>query len=148
MRRRRRVVEKKQILCEIQTQKGGWECLIQHLESIHQFLIDGNYCSGRSGRITCIICSHADKARPYFTSCFLSHTQKCFCVRRLWLSWRLFFSFWENILPLSWRDSVDGRRFCQQTFCHFYLICRVKCDTWWLSTFVRQFRAAKSHLKS
>lgn len=31
------------------TQREGWECLIQHLESIHQFLIDGNYCCGRNG---------------------------------------------------------------------------------------------------
>lgn len=38
------ITKKGQILHVNPTQRQGWECLIQHLESIHQFLIDGNYC--------------------------------------------------------------------------------------------------------
>lgn len=35
--------------CMNQTESGGWQCLIQHLDSIYQFLIDDHFCCGGNG---------------------------------------------------------------------------------------------------
>lgn len=37
-------LQNSKILHVNRTHREGWECFIQHLESIHQFHIDGNYC--------------------------------------------------------------------------------------------------------
>lgn len=98
--------------CKIQTLRWeGWKCLIEHLESIHQVFIGGNYCCGRRN----------DKGKPCFNS-------------GLWCFFSLEHSK-ENIWNIHWwslRDFNDGRLVFQQFYIiFFFLISSVGLKKTW-----------------